>query len=58
MNSRILILAAVLVIVAIAGYFYYLSPEAEMMAAQPTATEQPVTSSPPAASGQPATNTQ
>jgi hypothetical protein len=38
-NSKILIVAAVLVIVAVAGYFY-MTPEAEMTPS-PTATNQP-----------------
>ncbi|MCL4767048.1 MAG: hypothetical protein KJZ80_12485 [Hyphomicrobiaceae bacterium] len=40
MNSRILIVGAVVVIVAIAGYFY-MTPEAEMTPSQPASTTQP-----------------
>jgi|GEM_PF-723351 uncharacterized iron-regulated membrane protein len=50
MNSRTLVLAAVLVIVAIAGYFYLLSPEAQLTASQPTTVQSPAPAAPPAAS--------
>ena len=48
MNGRTLILAAVLVIVAIAGYLYMM-PEVEVMQSEPAATtSEPATASEPA----------
>ena len=50
MNSRTLILAAVLVIVAIAGYLYMM-PEVEVMRSEPaTTTSEPATASEPTTS--------
>ena len=47
MNSRTLIIAAVLVIVAIAGYLYMM-PEVEVMQSEPAATtSEPATASEP-----------
>jgi hypothetical protein len=40
MNSKILIIAAVLVVVAVAGYFY-MTPEAEVTPTPPAATSEP-----------------
>ena len=40
MNSKILIIAAVLVVVAVAGYFY-MTPEAEVSPTPPAATSEP-----------------
>ncbi len=49
MNSRTLILAAVLVVVAVAGYLYF-TPETEVMQSEPAATE---TSTPSAGTSEP-----
>jgi len=46
MNGRTLILAAVLVIVAIAGYLYMM-PEADLMQSEPATTSEPATASEP-----------
>lgn len=51
MNSRTLILAAVLVIVVVAGYFYMM-PEAEVMQPEPTTTSEPAETITPSTSSQ------
>lgn len=56
MNSRILIIGAVLVIVAVAGYFYMM-PEAEMTPSAPATTSESTPAAPAATSSEPAPTT-